>query len=140
MPPINFLGLIISSLLGFLSGFISSYIFWFKQRQLDKPRLVLDFDSKSFFVKNKGGSFAEKVKYSYGYFHPIGEEDVNYEVSLDDAVAPDEKIYLGIKLEDRDAVVSLYYQDVFGRKYHDSWQVGYIPNSENDFILAKLDS
>lgn len=138
------LNLILSVVLGFLSGLASSYFFWLKQRQLDKPRLELLYfnepDKTGFFIKNKGGSFAEYASYSFGHFHPIGQSDDNRIIHLDSAVAPEEEQRIWPQLqEDDNAVIELLYSDVFGKKYKEAWEVVSPPpeHADEDWILIK---
>jgi hypothetical protein len=129
--------ILVSAILGFLGGFLSSYIFWEKQRKLDKPRLVLEYNEDRFSFKNKGGSFAESVRYECGYFHLPGQPAENREISFDDAIAPGENIPIGLTLEHRDALMTVTYGDVFGKQYKDVWRVVFDIDVGDFFVIKE---
>lgn len=136
---------IISAVLGFASGWMSSYIFWIKQRQLDRPRLELSHyerpDKRGYYIKNKGGSFAEHPRYRYGHYHRIGEPDDTREIFLDAALGPGDEQRIWPELEfGRDANIEVLYLDVFGKSYNDAWDVSFqreFPYEEFNIVVSK---
>ena len=118
MPTMEILSAIISAVVGAMAGFVSSYIFWKKQRQLDRPRMVLELSEStqlSFVARNKGGTFAERVSYSFEGSH----------VPFDEAFAPNESRPLHLDLNEADATIVFEYVDVFGKRYTDAWHIRY---------------
>ena len=121
---------IISILIGAISGFASSYFFWRRQNKLQRPRLRLGFhqsedDIGQIFLENVGGSFAEKVSCEYGFFHPAGETDRTDNITVDNEIAPKEKAYIPTptNLSKENSIFTVLYQDVFGNKYEEHWEV-----------------
>ena len=143
-PTMDIVNTVLSSALGFASGLVSSYIFWKKQRQLDKPRLEFSIETPSpepqdmvFSLKNKGGSFAERITYSFGHFHDPDELDDTQLVHFDEALAPDEKWPMRLELDpDEDAIIEFEYSDVFGNKYKDVWQLHPLDEPVDPYYLV----
>ena len=133
---------IFSAVLGFALGLISSYIFWYKQRRLDRPRLEFNLEEAGatpsenvFSVRNKGGSFAERVEYSYG---DLDEDEFEHgPVYLDTALASDERQRIRLELEeDQDVLIQFTYTDVFGGAYKDSWELHFKPAGDDPYYLV----
>jgi hypothetical protein len=113
---------------GSLSGFLTSYFFWRKDRKLHRPRLFLDGieGSKSLHLINRGDSFAENIHLNID----------NRTSTLDSPLAPLAKFPMG-HFNGSDELVHIAYEDVFGTRFEDDWQV-HLDELDDQLVIAKL--
>ena len=124
---------LLSTILGGVAGFLSSYFFWKRDRQKERPGLVVEGTTNedgyvTFSIKNIGFTHAEDIVITFHTgsvkkFVEIQPGHLEWFTTLD---------------EDNYLEVSVTYKDVWGKSYTSYWELEgmqrfeYLENLSND--------